>query len=110
MADFRAGPMSYGALTPPVTPRRYARAQMTKPRHRARRGRGTTLARALKLLRLLQTRRSGITVAETAGELETTTRTIYRDLAALQEAGFPLTAVKDGDRVWWRLLRDRRAR
>lgn len=65
------------------------------------------LARALTLLRMLQTRRTGIAVREAAEELQTSTRTVYRDLAALEEAGFLLTSTNEGELVRWRLLRDR---
>lgn len=80
---------------------------MAKARNRTRRGRGTTLVRTLTLLRMLQTQRMGVSVRAAAEELETSTRTIYRDLAALQEAGFILTTASDGTAVLWRLQRER---
>lgn len=81
-----------------------------KTRKRARRGLGTMLARALTLLRMLQTRRTGITIREAAEDLQTSTRTVYRDLAALQEAGFLLTSTTEGELVRWRLFRERRGK
>ena len=48
--------------------------------------------------------RHGVTIAALAADLDVTTRTIRRDLAALQEAGFPLFDERDEDgHVHWRL-------
>ncbi|MFH0958804.1 MAG: HTH domain-containing protein [Pseudomonadota bacterium] len=41
-------------------------------------------------MRLMETRRYGISVAELAEELESQPRTIYRDLRAIEDAGFPI--------------------
>ena len=47
---------------------------------------------------------TGATIDGLASELDVTTRTIRRDLAALQEAGFPLYVTRDDqDRVRWRM-------
>src|SRR5690606_27664628 len=58
--------------------------------------RNREVIRQWNLLRTLDARRHGATVAELARELSVTTRTIWRDLAALQEVGFPLTSMTDG--------------
>ena len=66
--------------------------------------RNQEVIRQWKLLHALESARQGITLDALAKELEVTTRTIRRDLAALQEAGFPLYDERDDDeRVRWRL-------
>lgn len=66
--------------------------------------RNQEVIRQWKLLHLLESSRHGATIDGLARELDVTTRTIRRDLAALQEAGFPLFDVRDDDdRVRWRL-------
>src|SRR5690606_38750866 len=56
----------------------------------ARRARNQEVIRQWTLLRDLWERRYGRTVDELAELLGVSTRTVRRDLAALQEAGFPL--------------------
>ena len=56
--------------------------------------RGDQLARQWRLLRRLEAAKYGLTVAELAAEEGVSLRTAYRDLEALQEAGFPLYAEK----------------
>src|SRR5688500_540663 len=52
----------------------------------------------------MESSRHGASIDALAEELDVTTRTIRRDLAALQEAGFPLYDERDDDgRVRWRL-------
>lgn len=66
--------------------------------------RNQEVIRQWKVLHALESSRHGVTIAALAGELNVTTRTIRRDLAALQEAGFPLFDEHDEDgRVSWRL-------
>jgi hypothetical protein len=52
--------------------------------------RGDQLARQWRIIRAIETSPSGLTVSEIAKREETGIRTIYRDLEALQVAGFPL--------------------
>ena len=52
--------------------------------------RGDQLARQLRVIRAIEASPNGLTVAEIAKREETGIRTIYRDLEALQAAGFPL--------------------
>jgi proteasome accessory factor B len=60
--------------------------------------------RQWKLLHALESSRHGASIPALADELGVTTRTIRRDLAALQEAGFPLFDEHDSDgRVKWRM-------
>ncbi len=67
------------------------------------------LIRELRLLQLLESRR-GRTLNELSSELGVTTRTIRRDLAALEEAGIPLiderieTSEPRRDANRWRVL------
>jgi predicted DNA-binding transcriptional regulator YafY len=52
--------------------------------------RGDQLARQWRIIRAIESSSNGLTVAEIAKREETGLRTIYRDLEALQSAGFPL--------------------
>ncbi len=66
--------------------------------------RNQEVIRQWKLLHALEASRHGVSIDALASELEVTTRTIRRDLAALQEAGFPLFDVHDDEgRVRWRM-------
>jgi predicted DNA-binding transcriptional regulator YafY len=66
--------------------------------------RNQEVIRQWKVLHALETARHGVAIDALADDLGVTTRTIRRDLAALQEAGFPLYDEKDADgRVRWRL-------
>ncbi|MEQ1896443.1 MAG: WYL domain-containing protein [Vicinamibacterales bacterium] len=66
--------------------------------------RNQEVIRQWRLLHALESSRHGATIDGLASDLDVTTRTIRRDLAALQEAGFPLFDFKDDtDRVRWRL-------
>ena len=56
---------------------------------------GEQLARRWRVLRTIESRNQGATVAELAQKQYCHTRTIWRDLAAIQEAGFPLYSKKD---------------
>ena len=56
------------------------------------------------MLHALESSRHGATIDALASDLDVTTRTIRRDLAALQEAGFALYDERDEDgRVRWRV-------
>jgi len=66
--------------------------------------RNQEVIRQWRLLHALESSRHGATIDGLASELDVTTRTIRRDLAALQEAGFPLYDTRDDlDRVRWRM-------
>jgi len=66
--------------------------------------RNQEVIRQWKVLHALESSRHGATIDALARDLEVTTRTIRRDLAALQEAGFPLYDERDEDgRAHWRL-------
>ncbi len=58
--------------------------------------RGDQLARQWRILRTIESRNQGATVAELAAQEDCHPRTIWRDLAAIQEAGFPLYSEKTG--------------
>ncbi|MGB9626851.1 MAG: helix-turn-helix transcriptional regulator [Phycisphaerae bacterium] len=64
--------------------------------------RGESLLRQWKLLKILQSRRVGISLRDLAGLAGYTERTIQRDLRLLREAGFPVTHNDDefGKRFW----------
>jgi len=66
--------------------------------------RNQEVIRQWKVLHALESSRHGASIDALAGELEVTSRTIRRDLAALQEAGFPLYDEKDEQgRTRWRI-------
>ena len=66
--------------------------------------RNQEVIRQWRVLHALESSRHGTTIPALADELRVTTRTIRRDLAALQEAGFPLFDERDDEgRVRWRL-------
>jgi len=66
--------------------------------------RGAQLARQWKILKLLETRKPGLSVAEITQEIDAQPRTIYRGLEALQAAGFPLNAGHEEEKSYWKLL------
>ena len=66
--------------------------------------RNQEVIRQWKLLHALESARHGAAIDALAEQLEVTTRTIRRDLAALQEAGFALYDERDDNgRVRWRI-------
>ncbi len=66
--------------------------------------RNQEVIRQWKVLHALESSRHGVSIDALAQELTVTTRTIRRDLAALQEAGFPLyDEHDDAGRVRWHL-------
>ena len=63
--------------------------------------RGDQLARQWKIIQTLASSRMGKSAADLAEGLECGWRTVYRDLEALQAAGFPLYSEKvDGKSIW----------
>ncbi|MGB7324637.1 MAG: WYL domain-containing protein, partial [Rubripirellula sp.] len=62
----------------------------------------STIDRQLRLLRILSSRRLGVTVVDLNDELGVSLKTIRRDLTRLQDAGFPLTEQSEdhGRRRW----------
>jgi predicted DNA-binding transcriptional regulator YafY len=59
--------------------------------------RATQLARQWKILRLIESRKRGITGTQLANELEVPLRTVYRDFEAIQEAGFHCPHARGGE-------------
>lgn len=74
-----------------------------------RKMRGNQVARQWCLIRILESRTRGMTAQQIASELEEDIRTIYRDLDALQAAGFPLYTDRDGKSSHWKLLNGNKA-
>jgi predicted DNA-binding transcriptional regulator YafY len=63
--------------------------------------RGDQLSRQWRIIQALMAAGRGKTAAELSTELECHSRTVYRDLEALQMAGFPLfTQTSDGKAYW----------
>jgi predicted DNA-binding transcriptional regulator YafY len=63
--------------------------------------RGEQLTRQWRILRTMETRKNAATVAELAEQEDCRPRTISQDLAAIQEASFPLYSEKDGHKSRW---------
>lgn len=61
-------------------------------------------ARLHDIIRLIESRK-GVTVAELAGETGVDRRTIYRDLGAIEDAGYPLSTERDGRETIYRFMR-----
>ncbi len=66
--------------------------------------RGDQLARQWKIIQALISSRQGKSVSVLAGALHCHRRTVYRDLEALQAAGFPVYTDRVGGRNLWSLL------
>jgi predicted DNA-binding transcriptional regulator YafY len=72
--------------------------------------RNRQVVRQLSILRRLATARAAITYYELAQAFHVSARTIRRDFAAIQEAGFPLVDVEvdaEAGRLGWRLMESR---
>ncbi len=64
--------------------------------------RGDQLARQWRILRAIEADKNGLTIAEIAGQEEISLRTAYRDIEALQAAGFPLYYERfEGSNRWF---------
>lgn len=66
-------------------------------------GHYTQAARLHTVIRLLETR-NGISLEELVEETGVDLRTVHRDLAAIQQAGYPLTSAREGGRKMYRFL------
>lgn len=66
--------------------------------------RGDQLGRQWRLIQLLA-RPQGLALADAARHLECSLRTVWRDLRALEHAGFPVYSERDGRHSVWRLER-----
>jgi len=66
--------------------------------------RGDQLARQWKIIQTLISSRQGKSAADFASEIECHPRTLYRDLEALQVAGFPIYTEKVEGKNLWSLL------
>lgn len=63
--------------------------------------RGDQVGRQWKIIQTLISSKTGKSAADLANDLECNPRTIYRDLEALQVAGFPIyTERVDGKNLW----------
>ena len=66
--------------------------------------RGEQLARQWRLVQRLARSRYGVGLDELADDLECVRRTVYRDLDALMQAGFPVLSERREGRVFYRFL------
>ena len=68
--------------------------------------RGAEVVRQWNILQAVDAARNGLTVAELAKKVGVTKRTIWRDLDALQRAGFPLFDEKEPGLTRWKMNRE----
>jgi predicted DNA-binding transcriptional regulator YafY len=66
--------------------------------------RGDQLGRQWHLIQTLIVARTGKSVADLAADLDCHPRTVYRDLEALEAAGFPVYTEKQSGRNYWYIL------
>lgn len=66
--------------------------------------RGDQLSRQWKIIQILMAVTRGKTKHDLAAELECHHRTVYRDLEALQAAGFPLITEQRDNRTYWSIM------
>lgn len=66
--------------------------------------RGDQLSRQWRIIQTLISAKQGKSASDLAGTLECHSRTIYRDLEALQAAGFPLYNLKQDNKTLWSIL------
>lgn len=66
--------------------------------------RGDQLSRQWKLIQSLMASRYGKTASQLATELDCHSRTAYRDLEALEAAGFPLYTEQRNGKTYWSML------
>ena len=66
--------------------------------------RGDQLGRQWKIIRRLIAAQKGTSVKDLAADLDCHPRTVYRDLEALQVAGFPVYNERVGNKSLWALL------
>ena len=66
--------------------------------------RGDQLSRQWKIIHTLVASTTGKTVPDLAEKLGCTSRTVYRDLEALQAGGFPITTETRGNHSYWHIL------
>jgi predicted DNA-binding transcriptional regulator YafY len=71
--------------------------------------RGDQLGRQWKILQMLIDAKTGKSVADIADRLACHTRTVYRDLIALQTAGFPIYDQNQGGKSLWFMLESRKS-
>jgi predicted DNA-binding transcriptional regulator YafY len=66
--------------------------------------RNAEVIRHWQMLLHIDAMRAGVSVQDLAAKFKVTTRTVWRDLAALQEVGFPLVDEKRDRTSYWKLL------
>ena len=66
--------------------------------------RNAEVIRHWQMLLYIDSVRAGVSVPDLAQRFKVTTRTVWRDLGALQEVGFPLVDEKRDRLTYWRLL------
>ena len=95
-----------GSAPAPRNPQGEGKGPSNRYDRAGRMPRNQEVIRQWKVLHALESSRHGATIDALADDLDVTTRTIRRDLAALQEAGFP--ALRRARRGWPRAVAARR--
>lgn len=72
--------------------------------------RGDQISRQWQILRILESRGGGVSVPDLASELESNVRTIYRDMEALEIAGFPVYNEKEDGVDRWKFVEGYRSK
>lgn len=66
--------------------------------------RGDQLSRQWKIIHSLIASTRGKSAGDLSAELDCHSRTVYRDLEALQQAGFPLFTEQEGSKTYWSIM------
>ena len=66
--------------------------------------RGDQLSRQWKIIHSLIASTRGKSAGDLSTELDCHSRTVYRDLEALQQAGFPLFTEQEGSKTYWSIM------
>lgn len=66
--------------------------------------RGNQVARQWKILKLLESHMRGLSAAQISARLGVPVRTVYRDLEAIHEAGFPIYNDREDKNSYWKFV------
>lgn len=102
MRSHKAAAKTSGKKPPKTAAKKPAKKLAKKKPPKTEVGRNEQLLRLLGVLRAVD-RAGGCDLYELAEQFGATTRTIRRDLEALEAAGLPLVKERDGKRVRWRI-------
>lgn len=66
--------------------------------------RGNQVSRQWKILKLLESHKRGLSAAQIAARVGVPLRTVYRDLEAIHEAGFPIYNDREDKNSYWKFV------